>query len=215
MSPGGNRPSIAAVVVDRNYDYMPDFKERLQATIEWNVRFLIGEDIFVGWNPPPDHVRLSISLEKRFKCLRAYVVPPEIHQVICENEHVPLLEFHAKNVGIRRARSEWMTATNVDAALGPDTVLRILGSRLSDEIVWSAQGIDIAWRKGRETGMNLVDFLHYRRIIPYSPLRTGEFAFASKRLWHRAGGYDESLVRHRIGVDNRGVAQMVAHGASL
>jgi hypothetical protein len=56
--------------------------------------------------------------------------------------------------------------------------------------------------------------MRYRRIIPYHPLGTGEFAFTSKRLWERAGGYDESLVRHRIGVDKRGVAQMVAQGAS-
>jgi hypothetical protein len=28
-------------------------------------------------------------------------------------------------------------------------------------------------------------------------------------------GYDEGLVRHRIGCDSRGVAQMVAHGARI
>jgi len=38
---------------------------------------------------------------------------------------------------------------------------------------------------------------------------------ASKRLWERARGYDESLVRHRIGVDKRGIAQMIAHGGKI
>ena len=209
----GSRPKVTAVVVGRNDDYMPDFAERLQATIGWNSRYLAQETIFVEWNPPPDRELLSPGLAKRFDSLRAYVVPPEIHLELCENSSVPLLEFHAKNVGIRRANSEWVVATNADAAFGPDAIRRIMETELSETQVWSAERIDIPWREGRATDLGLIDTLRYRRKIPYHPLGTGEFAFASKRLWERAGGYDESLVRHRIGVDKRGVAQMIAHGA--
>jgi hypothetical protein len=210
----GQRPAITAVVVGRNDDYMSDFVHRLRATIAWNIKYLASEVIFVEWNPPADRELLSIDLAKRFACLRAYVVSREIHEAICENSRVPLLEFHAKNVGIRRSHSEWVVATNADAAFGPDTVRKILETRLTDDIVWSAERIDIHWREGRETPLNLQDCLRYRRKIPYHQLGTGEFAFASKRLWERARGYDESLVRHRIGVDKRGVAQMIALGAS-
>jgi hypothetical protein len=210
----GKRPSIAAVIVGRNDDYMSDFKERLRVTVEWNIRYLVDEVVFVEWNPPADRELLSIGLSKSFSCLRAFVVSPEIHRAICRNTQLPLLEFHAKNVGIRRARSDWIVATNADTAFGPDTVRRLLRAGLSDDIVWSAQRIDIPWREGRKTGLKLSDCIRYRRIIPYHPLGTGEFALASKRLWESAGGYDESLVRHRIGVDKRGVAQMVARGAS-
>lgn len=209
----GARPKVTAVVVGRNDDYMPDFAERLQATIGWNSRYLAQETIFVEWNPPADRELLSPRLAKRFDGLRAYVVSPEIHLALCENSSVSLLEFHAKNVGIRRANSEWVVATNADAAFGPDAIRKILETELSEELVWSAERIDIPWREGRATGIGLIDTLRYRRRIPYHPLGTGEFAFASKRLWERAGGYDESLVRHRIGVDKRGVAQMIAHGA--
>ena len=209
----GQRPAITAVVVGRNDDYMSDFANRLRATIAWNIKYLVSEVIFVEWNPPADRELLSIDLTKRFNCLRAYVVSREIHERVSENSRVPLLEFHAKNVGIRRANSEWVVATNADAAFGPDTVRKILETKLTDDLVWSAQRIDIHWREGRETGLALKDCLRYRRKIPYHPLGTGEFAFASKRLWERAGGYDESLVRHRIGVDKRGIAQLVAHGA--
>jgi hypothetical protein len=209
----GSRPSITAVVVGRNDDYMPDFAHRLRATIAWNIKYLVSEVIFVEWNPPADRELLSVDLAKRFHCLRAYVVSREIHETICENSSIPLLEFHAKNVGIRRANSEWVVATNADAAFGPDTVRKILETKLTDDVVWLAQRIDIHWREGRETGIGLIDLLRYRRRIPYHPLGTGEFGFASKRLWEQAGGYDESLVRHRIGVDPRGVAQMIAHGA--
>ena len=207
------RPAITAVVVGRNDDYMSDFVHRLRATIAWNIKYLANEVIFVEWNPPADRELLSIGLAKRFDCLRAYVVSREIHEAICENSRVPLLEFHAKNVGIRRAQSEWVVATNADAAFGPDTVRKILETKLTDDVVWSAERIDIHWREGRETPLNLQDCLRYRRKIPYHELGTGEFAFASRSLWERARGYDESLVRHRIGVDKRGIAQMIALGA--
>ena len=209
-----HRPTVGAVVVGRNDDYMSDFAQRLRATIDWNVNYLASEVVFVEWNPPADRELLSLDLAKQFKCLRAYVVAPEIHESLSKNERVPLLEFHAKNVGIRRARSEWIVATNADAAFGPDTVRKILHTNLSENIVWSAQRIDIPWREGREGQIKPADCLRYRRVIPYHPLGTGEFAFAGKRLWERAGGYDESLVRHRIGVDKRGIAQMIAHGAT-
>jgi hypothetical protein len=212
LSVNGSRPKVTAVVVGRNDDYMPDFAERLQATIGWNSRYLAQETIFVEWNPPADRELLGPVLADHLPGLRAYVVDPEIHRQLCENAKVPLLEFHAKNVGIRRARSEWVVATNADAAFGPDAIRTIMETNLTEDLVWSAERIDIPWREGRATDIGLADTLRYRRKIPYHPLGTGEFAFASKRLWERAGGYDESLVRHRIGVDKRGVAQMIAHG---
>ena len=209
----GTRPPITAVVVGRNDDYMSDFAHRLRATIAWNVKYLADEVIFVEWNPPADRELLSIDLAKRFECLRAYVVAPDIHQALCENSNVPLLEFHAKNVGIRRAKSDWIVTTNADAAFGPDIVNRILETDLSEDVVFSAQRIDISWREGRETQIGAFDCLRYRRVIPYHPLGTGEFGLASRRMWERARGYDETLVRHRIGVDKRGVAQLIAQGA--
>src|SRR6266478_2100383 len=74
----GSRPSITAVVVGRNDDYMSDFALRLRATIAWNMKYLADEVIFVEWNPPTGRELLSIELVKQFDKLRAYVVPPEI-----------------------------------------------------------------------------------------------------------------------------------------
>jgi len=81
--------------------------------------------------------------------------------------------------------------------------------------VWNTQRADIPWREGRRRMMNLGGALRYRRFSPYSRFGTGEFCFASKELWHRARGFDESMVRHRIGCDVRGTAQMIAHGAEV
>jgi hypothetical protein len=211
----GSRPSITAVVVGRNDDYMADFRERLYATIDWNTRYLIDEVIFVEWNPPPDRELLAYGLTKKFRTLRAYVVPPEIHQAINRNPHLQLLEYHAKNVGIRRATTPWILTTNADAALGMNAINRILHTELDPKTIWTAERIDIAWNENVQQKIGLFGSLRYRRFIPYDRLGTGEFALASRQLWEQTRGYDESLVKHKIGCDVRGIAQLVAHGAQI
>lgn len=210
-----HRPQFAAVTVGRNDDYMPDFRERLLATIAWNVKFLVSEFVFVEWNPPADRDLLSVELTKRFECLRAYVVPAEVHQRICQNPNVNLLEYHAKNVGIRRAQSPWIISTNADAAIGLDSVNRLLNEQLDPDVLWTAERWDIPWRENQQTQIDLWTSLRYRRLIPYGRLGTGEFCLASRALWHRARGFDEKLVKHRIGCDVRGTAQMEALGGSI
>ena len=212
---GNHRPQFAAVTVGRNDDYMPDFRERLLATVSWNIKYLVSEFIFVEWNPPADRELLAIELAKRFDCLRAYVVPSRIHDQICQNSNVKLLEYHAKNVGIRRARSPWIISTNADAAVGLDSVNTLLNTELRPDVLWTAERWDIPWRENVQTEIGFWGSLRYRRPIPYEKLGTGEFCLASRELWHRARGFDEQMVKHRIGCDVRGTAQMVAHGGSI
>jgi hypothetical protein len=208
------RPRISGVVVGRNDDYMPDFRQRLLVTIDWNLRYLLDEVIFVEWNPLPDREPLSFSLAKRFARLKAYIVAAPLHEDIGGNAEVPVLEFHAKNVGIRRASCPWIVATNADALFGFDSVWRLRHSPLSPDVAWTAQRVDIPWREGRSSRARLPDVLWYRRVIPDHPLGTGEFLFASQQLWDRARGYDEFSTAHRIGVDKRGTAQLLACGAT-
>lgn len=212
---GNDRPQLAAVTVGRNDDYMADFRERLLATVGWNTKYLVSEFIFVEWNPPSDRELLSLELTKNFDCVRAYVVPPEIHQQTCQNRNINLLEYHAKNVGIRRARSPWILSTNADAAVGLDSVMRLRNTPLREDVLWTAERWDIPWRENEQTDIGFLGSLRYRRLNPYTELGTGEFCLASRELWHRARGFDERMVRHRYGCDTRGTAQMVALGGSI
>jgi hypothetical protein len=211
----GHRPRIAAVMVGRNDDYMSDFRERLEATIHWNTQYLVDEVVFVEWNPPPDRELLALGLTKKFDKLRAFVVPPEVHQKTCANANIKLLEYHAKNVGIRRAQSPWVLVTNADAAVGFDAIIKIVSNGLEPDVIWTAQRIDIPWKEDKQREIGLMSSLRYRRLNPYDPLGTGEFCLASRELWHRSRGYDELMVRHRIGCDVRGTAQMVTHGGKI
>ncbi len=215
VRPGNGRAEFAAVTVGRNDDYMSDFCERLLATIAWNTKYLVSEFIFVEWNPPADRELLSYELTKKFDCVRAYIVPPEIHRQTCRNPNINLLEYHAKNVGIRRARSKWILSTNADAALGLDSVNRLLNTPLKEDVLWTAERCDIPWRENEQKEIGFWGSLRYRRVNPYVALGTGEFCLASRELWHRARGFDEQMVKHRFGCDIRGTAQMVALGGSI
>jgi len=208
-------PRITMVVVGRNDDYMPDFIGRLSATVAWNLHFLATDVVFVEWNPPADRPLLAPVLAARFPELQAYVIAPALHAALCKNPAVPLLEFHAKNVGLRRAQGEWLCATNADAAFGLDSVRRVLGRAVPPSIVWTAQRIDIEWRAGRTRPLGIIDSIGYRRIVPYTPYGSGEFVLAHRSMWHDIRGYDESQDRHRMGCDTRGVAQMMSHGATV
>jgi hypothetical protein len=204
---------ISAVMVGRNDDYMPDFRERLVSTIEWNLKNGVAEIIFVEWNPPSDRELLAYDLVAKFDRLKVFVVSPELHHQICRNPKLPLLEYHAKNVGIKRAEMSWVLSTNADVALGLDLIAGLSKGTVDENIAWTAQRIDIQWSANRPIGF--LDCVKYHRILPYDTLGSGDFVLASRKLWNRIGGYDESLVKHRIGCDIRGTAQMLAHGAEI
>ena len=82
-------------------------------------------------------------------------------------------------------------------------------------MVWTAERVDIPWHEGRQDEISIWNSLRYRRVIPYSELGTGEFCLTSREMWHRIRGFDELMVRHRIGCDVRGTAQMLAHGGRI
>jgi hypothetical protein len=200
------------VVVGRNDDYMPDFSERLHATVAWNLRFLAEEVVFVEWNPPPERPLLSPSLARAFPAVRAYVVDPTVHREIAGTSRLPLLEYHAKNAGLRRASGDWILTTNADAFAGPDTVAKVRSRSLLAASVLVAQRVDVSWPPHRSRIPGVISLLQVRREIPDHPLGNGEFLLAPRALWLAAGGYDESSARQRIGLDHRGAAQLIAHG---
>jgi len=211
--------SVALVVVGRNDDYMPDFYSRLRSTLAWNVKNLVSEPIFVEWNPPSNRNLLAFQLAKDIPSLKAFVVSNTIHNHICENKNLALMEYHAKNVGIKRAVSKWIIASNADIALSPGLISSCRNLVASphcaeQNIALIAERVDIDWAIGRNMSIRLTDCIKFKKIISKSVYGTGDFLMALRPLWHKIRGYDETLSKHRIGCDVRGAAQMIAHGAN-
>ncbi|MFN2483183.1 MAG: hypothetical protein ABR554_17125 [Pyrinomonadaceae bacterium] len=211
---GARRPTVAAVFVGRNDDYVPDNEARIRAMIEWNSRVMCDEMIFVEWNPPADRPLLSPALARDFPHLRCYVVPPEVHARVCDHPRMVIMEELGKNVGVRRARSEYVCVTN--AYIFWDGCVRRLARLLDENLIFRTRRIEWRWdgrpvtQRSLTHARNRVDFRRgWRQELDYG---CGDFMLAHRELWQRAGGFDESLRATRIHADGRGLFQLVAVG---
>ncbi|MDX6612617.1 MAG: hypothetical protein QOD75_1803 [Blastocatellia bacterium] len=208
------RPSVCAVFAGRNDDFVPDNEARIRAVIEWNSKVLCTEVIFVEWNPLPDRPLFSPALTKDYPQLRAYVVPPTIHKQITTNARMPVMEYFAKNVGIRRAQSDFICATNSDILW--DENVRRMRWIMGEELVFVTRRKELQWDGSFPTQnylrdpQNLIEYrFGWRQDLAYG---SGDFTLAHKKLWHRARGYDESLTDQRISCDGRGLFQLLELG---
>ena len=130
-------PYLSLVVAARNDDHGGNFLPRMQvfvtAWIAQARRYQIpSELIIVEWNPPPDRPRLYDALRwppDLGPCdIRFIEVPPELHARYPHAAALPLYQMIGKNVGIRRARGQFVLATNIDI-LFSDELAQYLASR--------------------------------------------------------------------------------------
>lgn len=123
-------PYLSIIVTSRNDTHRPDLISRLHTTIHrWSYLCkkyqLATEYLMIEWNPPMDTPSLKEILQEMpvheyFK-IRIITVSASIHQTIDPQNSVPLHQMIAKNVGIRRAKGEYVLCTNMD--IFPDSLL--------------------------------------------------------------------------------------------
>ncbi len=128
---------LSIVVAARNDDHGGNFKARMQAFLnaliaQCSRHALDAELIVVEWNPPPGRPPLAQAFEWPADTaplrIRFIEVPPEIHARYRHAEALPLYQMIAKNVGIRRARGEFILATNIDIIFSEE-LMRFLAER--------------------------------------------------------------------------------------
>jgi hypothetical protein len=111
------------VVTARNDNHGENMLGRMQASldswIEQAQRYDIpSEIVVVEWNPPGDRPPLKDALrwpQSTSPCAVRFVeVPREEHDEIPHAKAIHLHQMIGKNVGIRRARGQFVLATNID-----------------------------------------------------------------------------------------------------
>jgi hypothetical protein len=135
-----SRPYISVVATSRNDDHGGSLLNRSQAFVNGWIgqckrHGLSSELIMVDWNPPSDRPPLMHALRwpaDTGPCdVRFIQVPPEVHGRYKHAEAMPLYQMIAKNVGIRRARGNFVLATNIDIIFS-DELVRHLADRCLD-----------------------------------------------------------------------------------
>ncbi len=116
---------LSVVMVGRNDNYGGDFAERLlrclRNTVDGLDRARIrAEVIFVNYNPLPepkieDFITWPSSTDHVSMCV--LTIPPSVHGEMVKSgvrKNLPVLEYVAKNAGIRRAEGEYVLCMNPD-----------------------------------------------------------------------------------------------------
>lgn len=149
------RPKISFVVGLRNPEYglkngMNNLY-RTQLFVE-NLIFLCNkyrlssELIFVEWNP----VNSGEFFQKikwpslGIVTVRWIEVPPEIHKKFLISLKIPIYEFIAKNVGICRAKGDYILSTNVDVLYSEPLMKYLTKVKLSTNCFYRVDRLDVA-----------------------------------------------------------------------
>ncbi len=116
-------PRISIIATSRNDNHGGDLIKRMQIFIDGlfiqcEKYKLSTELILVEWNPPENEPRLVdvLNWDKKnsFCNVRIIHVPSELHNQYKYSDGLPLFQMIAKNVGIVRAKGEFILSTNVD-----------------------------------------------------------------------------------------------------
>lgn len=118
-----NTPYLSIVATTRNDDHGKHMRQRMTLFVRgllYQTRQIREEVelILVEWNPIPGRPLLEEILpgpeKEDFLTIRYIRVPPSIHHTFGNADKIPLFQMIAKNVGIRRARGQFVLCTNVD-----------------------------------------------------------------------------------------------------
>lgn len=172
---GNDTPYVSFVAVGRNDNYGGHFLARMNTFVQSLTTLseqsgLRSELIIVDWNPPRDRppLREGIAwprMARQFCTLRVIEVASEIHRKLPNWERIPLFEYVAKNVGVRRARGEYILVTNPDVIFSAELVRFLASRRLSPRAFYRIDRHDV--RSPVPMGPTLEDQLAYcaRNVI--------------------------------------------------
>jgi hypothetical protein len=145
-------PYLSVVVTARNDDHGGSLLRRMQVFVDaWinqaKRHQLPSELILVEWNPPPDRERLVTALRwpsDTGPCkVRVIEVPPEVHARYYHSTALALYQMIAKNVGIRRARGEFILATNIDIVFSDELMMFLAERRLEKGHMYRIDRTDV------------------------------------------------------------------------
>lgn len=166
-------PYLSVVAASRNDDHGGDPLIRTQIFINNLARQcekyrLPAELIVVDWNPVPDRrglsAVLSMPLETSYCSARVITVPSALHHRLKYADKLPFFQMIAKNVGIRRARGNFILATNIDIVFSDELIQFIARQKLDPKKMYRVDRYDM--QSGLSKDRTLDETLEYAWANP-------------------------------------------------
>lgn len=116
------KPKLSIVVTARNDNYGGFLENRIRTFVKVIATEVLEckvqtELVFVEYNPPEGKELFARSLKlptNEYFHVRYVIVPRSFHLQFSTHTKIPLLEYIAKNIGIRRALGEYILVGNPD-----------------------------------------------------------------------------------------------------
>jgi len=178
-------PRISFVMTSRNDDHGGGMTHRMrhcfcslrdQANLlRWPVELLVVE-----WNPPPDRPPLGevegFPKSDDWFRFRIVTVAARLHHEFPSADKIPLFQYIAKNVGIRRASADLILCSNVDVILSDALARYLAHTPLADRRHyrvdrWDVQFSDVPTSLAYELRQELA----LERLVRVN-LRTGSYS---------------------------------------
>lgn len=210
-------PYISIIMNSRNDNYEGDSLLRLQTAIDNLAEqarqfYFRAELIIVEWNPPEEKPLLknALSLPNDLGPLkiRFIVVPGRIHGMYQCPGKMKIVPVAALNVGIRRARGEFIWPTNSDLLFSNEMIQLLSLEKLDKKCFYRAFRYSVDEKvMQRKNLKERIDFCK-NNIVQEYPRNTasihkmaehpvlqiasgGEFVVFAKEYWEKVNGYPE------------------------
>jgi hypothetical protein len=143
---------ISVIATSRNDDHGANLRRRMQTFVNAFINQckrhdLRSELILVEWNPPADRPRLPQALSwpaDPYPCdVRIIEVPEHLHRRLQHSTALPLFQMIGKNVGIRRARGEYILVTNIDIIFNDETMHFLKTGKLEKGKIYRIDRTDV------------------------------------------------------------------------
>jgi hypothetical protein len=144
-------PHLSIVAVSRNDDHGGTLLVRMQHFIDClseqvNISQVPVELILVEWNPPKDRPSLERALSlpgpSQYFIVRIITVPYEVHKKFQNSDKLAIFQMIGKNVGIRRARGQFILATNIDILFSNELIEYISSRQLEPGKFYRVNRVD-------------------------------------------------------------------------
>ncbi|MFB6215625.1 MAG: hypothetical protein ABEJ72_01450 [Candidatus Aenigmatarchaeota archaeon] len=143
---------LSLVTAARNDDYGGNQLQRMQCFLDSVLAFSDEysadiEVIIVEWNPPEDQPLLKDELSNNYPesstVVRFIQVANKIHESLPNSDEMPLFEYIAKNAGIKRAKGDYILATNPDLIYNKELIRFFSEKKLQDDKFYRINRYDV------------------------------------------------------------------------
>jgi hypothetical protein len=153
---------------------------------------------------------------------QAVIVDPAYHETMTQSPRLVYHQFLAKNVGLRRARGEYVLSTNCDVILGRHILERLERRELGPAVVYRAPRWDLVatfdldrldWER-LENPANLAR-PGKRLRPPYFRGSTGDFVVLDRASFVGLGGFNEVYRVAQFGIDANFLVHALSSGVTI